>query len=146
VTGLGLSAEQQKKLDPILAETRQQMMALRDLPEAERQTRAAAVREATRAKIRTILTPEQRTKYEEFAARDGRGAASGGGDVPGRVFVLDVDGKPKAVALTVGLSDGTATEVLRGELTEGQEVITGVVGTQSQRPGGAGGSTPRLRL
>src|SRR5438477_3902363 len=40
VTGLGLSAEQQKKLDPILADTRQQMMALRGLPEGERQARA----------------------------------------------------------------------------------------------------------
>src|SRR5881397_884989 len=84
VTGLGLSAEQQKKLDPILADTRQQMAALRDLPEAERQTQAAKVRETTRAKIREILTAEQRAKYEEMAGRDGRGAAAVGG-TPGRV-------------------------------------------------------------
>src|SRR5206468_8980227 len=38
VTGLGLSAEQQKKLDPILADTRQQMVALRDLPRSEEHT------------------------------------------------------------------------------------------------------------
>src|SRR5439155_11627446 len=116
VTGLGLSAEQQKKLDPILADTRQQMSALRELPESERQPGAAKVREATRAKIREILTPEQLAKYEELAGREGRGAgaaaAPGGGGNPGRVWILDADGKPKAVALTLGISDGTATEVL----------------------------------
>ena len=153
VTGLGLSAEQQKKLDPILADTRQQMSALRELPESERQPRAAKVREATRAKIREILTPEQRAKYEELAGRDGRGAgdaaAFGGGGNPGRVWILDADGKPKAVALTLGLSDGTATEVLRGDLKEGQEVITGLAAAGQQNRPGTSGSTPggpRLRL
>jgi HlyD family secretion protein len=153
VTGLGLSADQQKKLDPILADTRQQMSALRDLPESERQPRAAKVRETTRAKIREILTPEQRTKYEELAVRDGRGAgaaaAFGGGGNPGRVWILDADGKPKAVALTLGISDGTATEVLRGDLTEGQEVIAGLAPAGQNRSGAPGGSAPagpRLRL
>jgi len=148
VTGLGLSAEQQKKLDPILADTRQQMVALRDLPEAERQTQAAKVRETTRAKIREILTAEQRAKYEEMAGRDGRGAAAAVG-TPGRVWVLDADGKPKAVPLTLGISDGSATEVVRGDLKDGQDVITGIVGaSQQNRPGttGPGGSAPRLRL
>src|SRR5438132_6339019 len=153
VTGLGLIAEQQKKLDPILAETRQQMSALRDLSESERQPRAAKVREATRAKIREILTPEQRAKYEELAGRDGRGAgdaaAFGGGGHPGRVWILDADGKPKAVALTLGISDGAATEVLRGDLKEGQEIITGLAAAGPNRPGTPGGSAPggpRLRL
>jgi HlyD family secretion protein len=153
VTGLGLTAEQQKKLDPILADTRQQMSALRDLPESERQPRAAKVREATRAKIREILTPEQRPKYEELASREGRGvgaaAAVGGGGNPGRVWILDADGKLKAVALTLGISDGTATEVLRGDLKEGQEIITGLAATGQNRPGTPGGSAPagpRLRL
>ena len=153
VTGLGLSAEQQKKLDPILADTRQQMMALRGLPEGERQARAATIREATRAKIREILPPEQRAKYEELAGREGRSAgaapAFGGGGNAGRVWILDTDGKPKAVALTLGLSDGTASEVLRGDLKEGQEVITGLAAAGQQNRPGTSGSTPggpRLRL
>jgi HlyD family secretion protein len=153
VTGLGLSAEQQTKLDPILADTRQQMSALRELAESEREPRAAKVREATRAKIRQILTPEQHAKYEELAGRDGRGAgaaaAFGGGGNPGRVWILDADGKPKAVALTLGISDGAATEVLRGDLKEGQEIITGLAAAGQNRPGTPGGSAPagpRLRL
>jgi HlyD family secretion protein len=146
VSGLGLSAEQQKKLDPILADTRKQMLAARDLPEGERQAHAAKVREATRAKIREILTAEQRAKYEELTAREGRGAPAGAG-TPGRVWILDMDGKPKAVPVTLGISDGSFTEVVRGELKDGQDVITGVVGaSQQNRPGGGTGSAPRLRL
>jgi len=148
VTGLGLDAEQQKKLDPILADTRQQMTSVRELPEAERQARAAKVREATRARIREILTPEQRTKYEELTAREGRGAPGTAAGTPGRVWILDAEGKPKAVAITLGISDGSATEVLRGDLKEGQEVITGIAGTNPQtRPGSTPSSSgPRLRL
>jgi HlyD family secretion protein len=151
VTALGLSVDQQKKLDPILAETRQQMGALRELPEGERQSRIAKLREATRARIREILTPEQRTKYEEIAAREPRGGAAAGGPgagTPGRAWILDADGKAKAVPLTLGLSDGAATEILQGDLKEGQEVITGLAGaSQQNRPGGTtSGSGPRLRL
>ena len=138
VTGLGLSAEQQKKLDPILADGRQQMMALQGLPDQERQAQARKIREASRVRIREILTPGQRAKYEE---------STGGGDprsgAPGRVWVLDGD-KVKPIALTLGISDGAATEVLRGELKEGQEIIVGAAG--SGKPASGSGAAPRLRL
>jgi hypothetical protein len=35
------------------------------------------------------------------------------------------DGKPERRRITVGLSDGTGTEVVGGELREGEMVITG---------------------
>ena len=144
VKGLGLSEEQQKKLDPILADSRQQMMALPGLPDQERQAQARKIREASRVRIREILTPEQRAKYDEST---GGGEARGGGDprsgAPGRVWVLDGD-KVKPIALTLGISDGAATEVLRGELKEGQEIIVGAVG--SGKPAAGSGAAPRLRL
>jgi HlyD family secretion protein len=149
VTALGLSAEQQKKLEPILADAREQMAALRDLPDGENRARAAKIREATRTKIRDILTAEQRAKYDQFAGRQRRGGgAPASGGTPGRIWVLDGDGKPKPVSLTLGLSDGTMTEVLGGDIKEGQEVITGIAGAQQNRttPGSSGGSAPRLRL
>ena len=65
------------------------------------------------------------------------------------MWIPDADGKPKAVALTLGISDGTATEVLRGDLKEGQEIITGLVAAGQNRPGTSGGTAPagpRLRL
>jgi hypothetical protein len=65
------------------------------------------------------------------------------------VWVLDGD-KLKPVALTLGISDGSATEVLRGEVKEGQEIVIGTVGAPGGRApasgGGSGGGAPRLRL
>ena len=144
VRGLGLTVEQQRLLDPILADARTEMVAARALPETDRPARIKEVREATRARIREILTPEQRTRYEQFAA----GERPAGG-TPGRVWTVGADGKPQAVPIVLGLSDGTATEVLQGDLKEGQEVIAGLAGAggQPQRPGTpGGGGAPRLRL
>jgi HlyD family secretion protein len=151
VKGLGLTEEQQKKLDPILADSRQQMMALQGLADQERQAQARKIREATRARIREILTAGQRVKYDEMAAAAGE--ARGGGDprsgAPGRVWILDGD-KVKAVPLPLGISDGAATEILAGDLTEGQEIIVGAVSPATGRtpaaPTPGSGGTPRLRL
>ena len=71
------------------------------------------------------------------------GAAGSGGGTRGRAFVIDGGGTPKAVAMTLGISDGSSTEVLSGDLREGQEVIVGAAG--GRRPGSSG-SSPRLRL
>jgi len=145
VKGLGLSDEQQKKLDPILADSRQQMMALPGLPDPERQGQARKIREATRERIREILTAAQRAKYDEFAGSGGDARGDPRSGAPGRVWILDGD-KVKAVALTLGISDGATTEVLRGELKEGQEIVVGAAGAASGRPAPAGGGVPRLRL
>jgi HlyD family secretion protein len=145
VTGLSLTEAQQKKLDPILTDSRQQMQALRDAPEAERQQRAQKIREASRARIREILTPEQQVRYDEISGGGpgGRDPQSGS---PGRVWVMDGD-KLKSLSLTLGISDGTATEVLRGDLAEGQEVVIGGGAAPPRPAGGPGGSSaPRPRL
>jgi HlyD family secretion protein len=148
VKGLGLTEEQQKKLDPILEDSRQQMMALRgaELPDAERQARIQKIREATRARIREILTPDQQRRYDESAPPSSGDSRAG---LSGRVWVVGADGKPAAVNVTLGLSDGTATEILRGDVKEGDEVIIGLGGSgTTARPSSPGGgqSGPRLRL
>jgi HlyD family secretion protein len=140
VKGLGLTEVQQKKLDPILQDGREHMRGLQGLPDAERRTRAQKIREAQRARIRDILTDEQKARYEELTASAGE-ARSG---AAGRVWIVGPDGKPAPVTLTLGLSDGASTEVLRGDLREGQDVIVGSTGG-SGRPTQQQGS-PRLRL
>jgi HlyD family secretion protein len=64
-----------------------------------------------------------------------------------RVWVLGKDGKPEARRITVGLSDGSATEVVAGNLVEGELVITGETlssdatpQTSTQRAPGFGGA------
>jgi HlyD family secretion protein len=137
---LALDAEQQRKLDAIFADTRQQMMGLQGLGDAERQQRAQKIREAARVRIREILTAAQRAKYDEMSG--GAAAGEGRGGAPGRVWVVDGD-KVKPLAVTLGISDGNATEVLRGDLQEGQEVVVGVAAGQK---GSTSGGAPRLRL
>jgi HlyD family secretion protein len=141
VKGLNLTDDQQKKLEPILQEGREQFRSLQGLAEAERRAKAQKIREAQRARIREILTDEQKTRYDEMTASAGE-ARSG---TAGRVWIIGPDGKPAAVSLMLGLSDGAATEVLRGELREGQEIIVGSA-SGTGRGGQPQQGAPRLRL
>jgi HlyD family secretion protein len=146
VRDLKLSDEQQKKLDPILEDSRAQYRGLAGAEGAERQGQAAKIREATRVRIREILTPEQQALYDQTAAARGAAGAAG---TPGRVWIPGPDGAPKQVAVTLGLSDGSSTEILRGDLKDGQDVIVGMTGGAPARPssgGGQPGGGPRLRL
>ena len=145
VKELKLTEDQQKKLEPILQDSREQFRALQGLPEADRRARAQKIREATRVRIREILTDAQRARYDAMAGASGGEGRTG---IQGRVWVVGPDGKPASVALTLGLSDGTSTEVLRGEINENQDVIVGLVG--GGRSGGGPQAPqqgmPRLRL
>src|SRR5437899_10012369 len=125
VKELRLTEEPPRKLEPILQDGREQFRALQGLPDAERRPKAQKIREAQRVRIREILTDEQKARYDDMAGSSG---GEGPGGVAGRVWVLGPDGKPAPVALNLGLSDGTSTEVLRGDVKDGQEVIVGAGG------------------
>jgi HlyD family secretion protein len=88
--------------------------------------------------------------------RRGGGGGGGGGSgansarqVPGAsqsVYVLGEDGQPRAVAVTIGETNGSVTEVTGGNLKPGMAVITGQLAAGAaagsggrQRGGGAGG-------
>jgi HlyD family secretion protein len=147
VQNLKLTEAQQRKLDPILEDSRNQMRALAGLADQERQARAQKIREATRGRIREILTPEQQARYDQEG-----GAARRGSTTPGRVWTLGPDGNPVAVSITLGLTDGSMTEVAQGDLKEGQELIVGTAaaaGAGAGRPATGGSATPsgpRLRM
>jgi HlyD family secretion protein len=145
VRELALTADQQVKLDAILEEARQAFAGLRGQGQDDRalQVQRRRVRDEIREKVRAILTPDQQKRYEAVvAAQNGGPGASTG--TPGRVFVLGPDGKPRALSIVVGLTDGTYSEVLRGDLQAGQDVLVGV--SSGARPGGAATGGPRLRL
>jgi HlyD family secretion protein len=59
-------------------------------------------------------------------------SATAGPGVPGRVFVLGSSGEPVEVPLRLGATDGRITEVLAGELVEGQAVLTGTARATSR--------------
>ncbi len=68
---------------------------------------------------------------------DGRGRR---GKPASQVWVLDEAGKPKAIPIETGITDGTATEITAGDVREGMEVIVGA--TASAKPATPGG--PRM--
>jgi HlyD family secretion protein len=77
------------------------------------------------------------------------GSGDSGGPPPDRktVYVLR-DGKPQAVRVRIGITDGTDTEIVEGELKEGDVVITSASGgdsataTPSSSRGGSPGGQP----
>jgi len=62
---LQLNAEQQQKLESILEETRTRYNSLYESIRPERER----IRQEGRDRIRAILSPEQRTKFDEFVRR-----------------------------------------------------------------------------
>jgi HlyD family secretion protein len=134
---LNPDATQRAKLDTIFEDARGKFMTLRDLSDAaERRRRAAQIRAELRARVTEILSPAQRERYERLVAEAGaRGRA-----VAGRLWLLE-DDAPKPVDVQLGLSDGTSTEIVSGDLREGADVIVGM--TQAGR---ASGAAPRMRL
>ena len=63
---------------------------------------------------------------------------------PGRVWVF-MDHQLKPVSLRLGITDGTYTELVSGELQETMEVVTGVTGLGPTRTtAAAGGGNPLM--
>jgi HlyD family secretion protein len=65
---------------------------------------------------------------------------------PGRVWVLSPEGKATPVSITLGITDGTSSEVIGGNLQEGAEVIIeGSSDKKGQSQTGASPFMPRMR-
>ena len=71
-----------------------------------------------RQKISGILTDEQKQKLKELSESSQAEQAK-----PGRVWILSPEGKPTPVSIVLGITDGTFSEVMSGDLREGAEVI-----------------------
>jgi HlyD family secretion protein len=79
--------------------------------------------EALRFRPRGGATPEHKVRNAAVA--------SSGGD-PATVWVVGNDGKPVLVPVTIGLSDDSSTELLRGPLKQGQSLIIGAANSQAR--------------
>ena len=139
---LNLTPEQQSKVEAILNETRDRIRAVPAEDKGERRKQAERLRAESRARIAEVLTPEQRKRYEEMSPARGPGGRAT--VTRGRVWVPDAGGKPKAVNVRLGLSDGTYSEVVGGELQEGAQVIVGTQGDGKGGPTAKGKGGPRF--
>ena len=122
---LALTPEQRAKVESIMNDSRVKMSEVSGEDQAKRRRALEILRADVRTRITEVLTPEQRTRYE---AMTGTGRTRAGGVTGGRVWVPDADrDQPKPLPVRVGLTDGSYTELVSGELQEGAEVIIGYV-------------------
>ena len=136
VRDLALDAAQQTKLDAILEEARQSFAGLRGQGGDERAVGAQRrrVRTEVREKIRAILTPDQQKRFDALGA-----SQDGGGGAPGRRRRACTSrartGSPAPSPSWSGLSDGTYSEVVSGEIQAGQDVLVGAPSGDATRAG-----------
>jgi len=144
-TELSLTPEQQTRLSEVFQRNAQQARALREEESEERrQAMRRGMQTQTRTQIRELLTPEQRQKYEALMhAREEAQTQQR----PGRVWVVGANGTPESRPVTLGIANDTHTEVVSGDLTSGQQVITGLLASSKapKRTAPPGfGAGPRL--
>ena len=96
VTELQLTTEQQTKLDAISLELRPKFMAMRDLSDDERPAAREKVTAEMRQKIMTMLTAEQKPKYQAIIAAQQQARAAGGGGAPASSNAATAPVMPKA--------------------------------------------------
>jgi HlyD family secretion protein len=102
----------------------------------------AANRIITDQRADVLRVPSQALRYAPTTADGTRRSGTSGRTRPAeqaRVWVLR-DGKPVRVAVTAGLDDDTYTEIVKGEINPGDQVIIA-----EQRSSSGGTAVPRLR-
>jgi HlyD family secretion protein len=146
VNELALSADQQQKLDALFAETRPKFAAMRDATPEDRPKVRERIMAELRAKINDFLSPDQKAKYAALQAEMGSRTSS-----RGRIYLLNDQGKPVAYNVRLGITDGTATELIVAPnslgaevFKEGATVITGVTGGATPAAGARPSSGPRM--
>jgi len=127
---LKLTPEQEASITIILKDAQTQIRAAYRAGGAEEgKAKGKELRLSNRLKIRSLLTEEQRTKYDQMSQRP---ETTEGPAPVYRVWTPVPGGKPAPVEITTGVSDGSFTEVVSGALKEGQEVITEALGGNSK--------------
>ncbi|MFO1188040.1 MAG: efflux RND transporter periplasmic adaptor subunit [Alphaproteobacteria bacterium] len=136
---LELSTEQRERVRALFAESGDRIRQLRAQGATQDDIRLEIerLRNQRTPQIEALLTAEQRDRFR--ALRQARGPGGSAAPQPGRVWIVGDNGEPQAVALRIGITDGTMTEIVGGELREGQDVIAGLAAgptTRSSAPTG----------
>lgn len=127
---LALTSDQQAGIAIVLKDAQSQIRdAFRAGGAEEAKAKGKELRLSNRQKIRSLLTGEQQKKYDQMVQRP----ESTEGPAPvARVWTPVQGGKPVSVEIATGVSDGSFTEIVSGDLKEGQEVITEALGGNSK--------------
>jgi HlyD family secretion protein len=112
---LNLSPPQQTAISHILADTQKELQGTQKVSPETAPTKARELAASTRSKIRSVLTEEQRKKFDQMPEQTGTQTI-----LPKfKIWVPVPQKRPTPVEITTGISDGASTEVLSGPLQEG---------------------------
>lgn len=142
---LELTPDQKEKVRTIFKEAEEQFQKLgKNASKRE----IMAIRKDNKEKIWNILDKDQRIKFDAWIRRlmsekDSRSSASMEGR-KGKLWTLSKQGKPVSVPVTLGIWDEGTTEILSGEVKEGDLVIVGE--NTSGNSGTSGAKPPSLRM
>src|SRR5215213_8876757 len=116
-----------------------------DTPSAGRRGGRAIEELRERLDAEVKPTPEQSAAIDKVLASSRESFLNRDAGTPGRVYVLAADGSPKPVSVRTGVTDGSHTELVAGELEAGAAIIVGGGPRQqtAQTPESAPGARPR---
>lgn len=154
VEQLGLDAKQKKAWDDISTDLRQKSAAAFAAAGGDRSAMRDTMRknlDAAFAKLEPLLRPDQKARLTAFRAGMAQGRGSPAAMRGGVLYVLR-DEKPTPIAVRVGATDGSMTEIVSGDLKPGDQVIIGGGPRPKAQarigiggpPGGGGGGRPRV--
>jgi len=112
---LNLTPDQQSKLEMVLKSSKQEFQEISQKMKPEEAR--GRIQGLIRQKITGILTDQQIQKLKELSE------SSQSERKTGRVWILSPERKPTPVSIVLGITDGTFSEVMSGDLREGEEVI-----------------------
>ena len=117
---LNLSPEQQQAVRTLFMEIGQSIRSMRE-GGMETDEMTLAIEQSRRQmikKIESILDARQNKLYREMTEQNtaSRGAR-------GNVWVIGSDGAPIAKTVMIGISDGSRTEILSGDIKSGDRII-----------------------
>ncbi|MSO89192.1 MAG: HlyD family secretion protein [Rhodospirillaceae bacterium] len=141
-TALTLDETQQTKIQGILDETRQKLAVLTrgQLGQDERRAENQRIRMGTVEAIAAVLSPDQQGAFRRLLAGDSSAPVT----TPGRMWVKGPGGELVQVMVRVGITDSGFTEIVEGDLRDGQEVVVGIVERRTSMQEGP--RPPRLGL
>ena len=133
---LNLTPDQQSKLEMVLKSSKQEFQEISQKMKPEEAR--GRIQGLIRQKIAAILTDQQIQKLKELPE------SSQSERKTGRVWILSPERKPTPVSIVLGITDGTFSEVISGDLREGGEVI--VEETSAKKTAGQGSAPqPSMR-
>lgn len=119
---LSLTEEQQRDIRAIYEKVSEKARSMRAQGVEQDEIRRAvtAMRKNSRLQVEALLDERQRERYREIQQRRKQSQTR-----RAQVWIVDGAGALTPVDVAIGISDGTVTELVRGDLKEDQRVVIG---------------------